>query len=273
MQDRSARRRIGGLTLGAGLVAGVYLGARSRGGGPRETTYPPLDTPKVIADGIWVVDSGPIRPAGLSLPVRMTVLRTPDGALMLHSPCHYTPELARQLEEIAPIRHLIAPSTAHWTFLKGWQAAYPDAVTWAVPGLRDRAQVRKAQVRIDKELGDDAPSDWASAITQGIVRGRGLCEAYFFHTASRTLILTDLIENLRAEKLPPGTAAVMGGLFATRGSVALHARAALLLGGDAARVAIARMVDLAPDVVLFAHGDVFMDDAAARLRRAFAWLL
>lgn len=273
MHNRSARKWAGRTALGAGVIAAAYLLARSNAGrNAPDVTYPPLDTPKPIADGLWIVDSGPIKPAGLALPLRMTVFRTSGGGLVLHSPCHHTPALARALEAIGPIEHLVAPTTAHWTFLKSWQDAFPNATTWAVPGLRGRAQVRKAGVRIDRDLADAAPPEWRDDIRQGLIRGRGLCEAYFFHAPSRTLVLTDLIENLTPAKMPPVTAAVMRALLATRGTVALHARAALLMGGAGTRAAIHAMLDLAPKTVLFAHGDVFSDDAEARLRHAFAWL-
>lgn len=256
----------------AGAITVTYLAVRWRVGESAEIVYPPLDILKPVAENIWIVDSGPIRPAGLSLPLRMTVFRTSGGGLLLHSPCHHTPALAQALETVGPIEHLVAPTTAHWTFLKGWQDAFPNATTWAVPGLRDRAQVRTSGVRIDRDLADKVPAEWRDEIRQGLIRGRGLCEAYFFHMASRTLVLTDLIENLAPAKLPPVTAAVMRVLLATRGTVGLHARAALLMGAADTRAAVDAMLELAPKTVLFAHGDVFTDDADARLRQAFAWL-
>ena len=132
--------------------------------------------------------------------------------------------------------------------------------------------MRRSDVRIDRDLGEQTPPEWGDQILQGLIRGRGLCEAYLFHAPSRTLVLTDLIENLAPRKLPPVTAAVMSTLLATRGTVPLHARAALRMGGAETRAAIHEMLDLDPETVLFAHGEVFTDDAAARLRQAFAWL-
>ena len=49
-------------------------------------TYPPLDVMKPVADGVWIVDSGPLRVLGMPLPVRMTVVRLASGDLWLHSP-------------------------------------------------------------------------------------------------------------------------------------------------------------------------------------------
>jgi Domain of unknown function (DUF4336) len=104
------------------------------------------------------VDCEPIRVAGgLPLPLRMTILRLANGDLLLHAPAQYSDESRRAIETLGPIRHLLAPSVGHWMFLRDWQRACPQAKTWAVAGLKDRSQVRAARIRIDGELGDDAP--------------------------------------------------------------------------------------------------------------------
>jgi hypothetical protein len=51
--------------------------------------YPPLNVPKKVADDIWIVDSGPNRPLGMRLPIRMTVIRLAEGGLLLHSPTEF----------------------------------------------------------------------------------------------------------------------------------------------------------------------------------------
>ena len=56
----------------------------------------PLDTPKPVAAGVWVVDSGPQRVLGLPIPLRMVVLRLADGGLWLHSPTRFSPALASE---------------------------------------------------------------------------------------------------------------------------------------------------------------------------------
>lgn len=271
-----AERRHGRtLLLGVGAAAigaALYLTR----GAPRDRNaiaYPPLDVPKPLGEGLWIVDSGPINAMGMQLPIRMTVLRLADGGLVLHSPTQYTPALARALRDLGPIRHLVAPSMAHWIFLAEWQAAYPDATTWAVPVLRDRAQVRSAKLRIDSDLGQSAPPAWAADIEQGLVTGSGgFQEAWFFHKPSRTLVLTDLIENLDPQKLGPVTAPLMRAVKATSGTSALHARAALRGHAGEVRAQVDRMIALAPEAVVFAHGDIFRGRGTEQLREGFAWL-
>lgn len=274
------RARSNGLMLAgvAVAVAGVWALARGRRRSDNPTarvraTYPPLDVPKRVAEDVWIVDSGPMNAMGFKLPVRMTIFRLQNGDLLLHSPTPFSAEVAKAVEALGPVRHLVAPNIAHWTFLADWQRAYPDATTWAAPGLRDRAQVRTSNVRIDAELGETAPAEWAGTLDQGIVRGgAGFNEVWFFHRQTRTLVLVDLIENLEPEKLPPIARLLMQASAATRGTTARYLRLPVRIGGSEAKKAVQAMVALKPDRVIFAHGRTFENDGAAELKRGFEWL-
>jgi pimeloyl-ACP methyl ester carboxylesterase len=273
------RRRAAGIVGIAGLATlGLWALARGRqrsddGTAHTQATYPPLDVPKAVAEDVWIVDSGPINAMGLKLPVRMTIFRLKDGDLLLHSPTPFSAEVATAIDALGQVRHLVAPNIAHWTFLADWQRAYPDATTWAAPGLRDRAQVRASTVRVDAELGETAPAEWADTLDQGIVRGgAGFNEVWFFHRQTRTLVLVDLIENLEPDKLPPVARLVMQASAATSGTTARYLRVPVRLGGQEAKKAVRAIVALEPDRVIFAHGQPFDSNGAAELKRAFEWL-
>jgi hypothetical protein len=277
MRTRSNGLIFAGATAVA--AAGVWaLAGRARRSDDQaartRATYPPLDVLKAVADGVWIVDSGPMSAMGLKLPVRMTIFQLKNGDLLLHSPTPYSAELAKAVEAFGRVRHLVAPNIAHWTFLADWQRAYPDATTWAAPGLRDRAQVRASDVRFDAELGGTAPVEWADTLDQGVIAGAaGFNEVWFFHRQTRTLVLVDLIENLQPEKLPPITRLLMQASAATRGTTARYLRVPVRFGGSRAKQAIQDMVALKPDRVIFAHGRTFESDGAARLKQAFEWLI
>ncbi len=240
-----------------------------------EATYPPLDVLKPVADGVWIVDSGPLRALGIPLPVRMTVVRLADGALWLHSPTRFDAGLHRAIAALGPIRHLVAPNIAHWTYLKDWQAQCPEALTWAAPNLRERRQVRRSGLRVDRILEDAAPPDWAADLRQVVVPGGfGFREVAFFHGASRTLILTDLVLNLEPAKMPALLRPFLrlARMTPPHGEPPPYLRLVIRLRRrDAARAA-ADLVGLAPERVVFAHGLWFAADGAARLRRSLRWL-
>lgn len=241
-----------------------------------QATYPPLDVLKPVADGVWIVDSGPLFLLGLPLPVRMTVVRLRNGDLWLHSPTRFDGELKRAMEEHGRIRHLIAPNSAHWLFLIEWQRNCPDALTWAAPGLRKRGQVKKSGVRLDRDLPDAPPSEWAGEINQVVVPGGGgFREVDFFHEPTRSLVLTDLVVNVEPEKLSPLARpfARMVGATAPNGRAPIYLRGIVALKRREAAEAALQMVEWGPERVIFSHGRWFERDGAAGLRRSLDWLL
>jgi hypothetical protein len=279
---RSASRRERAWLIGGGLagLATVALSSARPTRGPAlpgriVPGYPPLDTPKPIAPALFIVDST-LPMFGITLPVRMTVVRLPDGSLLLHSPTRYTEALRAELSRIGPVAHLVAPNSVHWMMLGAWQRAFPDATTWAAPGLRDRRQVQRSGVRLDRDMTDDAPQAWGGVLDLAIVPGGfGFREAVLFHHPSRTLVLTDLVLNLEPAKLPMLLRPVLR-LFGSTAPASMpppYLRMVVRLRRAAAAAAVRRMLALAPERAVFAHGRWFEGDAVRRLRRSFRWLL
>ena len=238
--------------------------------------YAPLDVPKQIARDVFVVDSLLPGPIGRVIPARMTVLRLPNGELVLHSPTRRTATLHAALACLGPIRHLVAPNGAHWMFVRDWQAVLPDAIAWAAPGLRRRARVRRSVVRFDHDLTQDAPEAWRGAITPiEVPGGFGFREMALFHAPSRTLVLTDLVLNLEPARLP----VLLRPLARAFGSVAPdgmpppYVRALFRRRLWDARLAAERLLACRPERVVFAHGRWFESDGTARLATSLRWLL
>lgn len=240
-----------------------------------DVTYPPLDVPKSVADDVWVVDSGPLKLMGMPIPLRMTVLRLPDGGLLLNSPTHFNLQLKSSLERIGPIAHLVAPNTVHWSFMKEWQAHCPGAMNWGAPGLRKRPAVISSGLKLDRDLADGAPAEFGGEVEVIVLRGAGFAEGTLFHRSSRTLVLTDLVVNVEPKKLPPLMAlgARLVGSTAPDGKAPVYARMAINAKREQASAVAQRLVALEPERVIFAHGAWFEQDGAARLRNSLGWLL
>jgi hypothetical protein len=242
---------------------------------PHPSTYPPLDVLKPVAENVWIVDSGPLQFFGLVLPLRMTVIRLAGGDLWLHSPTRLDDRLRAELDRLGRVRHLVAPNVAHWMFVRDWQQHYPHALTWAAPGLRERAQVKKSGVRLDYDLSDAPPGEWADELEQTIVPGgAGFREVAFLHRPSRTLVLTDVIVNLEADKLPliMRAFARLTGVLAPDGKAPAYVRLLIRMRRREAAAAAERLLAWAPERVIFSHGRWFERDGAALLRRSLAWL-
>ncbi len=240
-----------------------------------DATYPPLNVPKPVCDGVWIIDSGPQHLLGLTFPVRMTVVRLVDGGLWLHSPTKHTPQLLAALEALGPIRHLVAPDTAHWVHVSAWRTAVPDAEIWAAPGVVARAQGQGVDLHGARALSATPPDGWAGEMDQALFTGPGFAEVAFHHRPSRTLVLTDLVQALETTTLPLATRIFASLVRAATpdGATPLHLRLVLGRRRAANRAAAERLIGLDPTRVIFAHGAWFARDGQARLRRALTWLL
>jgi hypothetical protein len=239
--------------------------------------YRPIDTLKPVAEEIWLVD-GPIigfRYLGMRLPfpTRMTIVRLADGGLWVHSPTELTAALRADVEKLGPVRHLIAPNRIHYWWIGDWQRAFPDALAHAAPSVRDAAAARGAS--FDRDLSDQPTPEWAGQIDQLLVRGRYLTEAVFFHRASRTLILTDLIESFEAGKIEkPWLRLVMrlAGCLHPDGKMPIDLRMTFLGHRPEFRKAVLTMLAWRPERVIIAHGHWYAGNAVQELKRAFRWL-
>jgi short-subunit dehydrogenase len=160
-------------------------------------------------------------------------------------------------------------------FLKNWQSAIPDALTFSSPGLAGRSQVRTAGVRINRELDDGTPTEWAEDLATVLVSAPFFCEVAIFDKRSRTLILTDIVQNLDPKIFPPPIQplAHLLGITKPGGKAPIYLRLLLQLGGRSVQSAAQRLVAFSPEKVIFAHGDWFDNQATERLRRSLHWLL
>lgn len=145
-----------------------------------------------VPGAIWLCRYG-VRYFGCALEARMTVIRLADGRLILHSPCEITEKLKQEIAALGPVVAILAPGNFHYLHVPSAQAAFPAAKTYICPGV----EKKMPQMNYDAELGDVVPPDWADDLDQVLVHGsRWMREVAFFHKASKTLILVDLIENI-----------------------------------------------------------------------------
>lgn len=139
---------------------------------------------------VWYVDY-PVRFGTMDLVARMSVIRLSDGRLILHSPCEISPELKAAIEALGPVGWIVAPGNFHHLHVASAQAAFADAKTFICPGV----EKKQPSLAYDALLGDTPPEDWAGEIGTVLVDGNWIIdEVVLYHRASRTLIVTDLIE-------------------------------------------------------------------------------
>jgi hypothetical protein len=240
----------------------------------RANVYPPINYLKPVARNLWIIDGPAIRfgpwPFRMSFPTRATLIRTEAG-LFAHSPTALTPALRVELDRIGPPRWIVGPNPIHYWWIPDWHEAWPHAEVWLAPGIEKRAKGR-----IDfpaHPLSGAAGYPWDDAIATLPVPGRVMNEVVFFHRASRTLILTDFVENFEASKLG-GVArflARIGQALDPHGSMPRDMR--LAYKREDLRNAVTQMIAWDPERIILAHGRWYERNGTAELKRAFRWLL
>lgn len=216
---------------------------------------------------IWLREY-PIRYMGIRVNARMTVIRLSSGAVLLHSPCPFDGELAAEVAALGPVRAIIAPGDYHWMYVSSAQQRFPDADTYICPGVETKAP----DLKYDAVLTDEAPQLWAGELSQVLITGtKRIREVVFFHHASKTLIVVDIIENIGDDT--PGTNWVLRGWFFlfhqwNRAAPAPEYRTGW---GDRDTVAacLERVLQWDFQQIVLAHGDLITEDA--RTVAGHAW--
>lgn len=221
-----------------------------------------------IGTDIWVSDGPTVASAGFHYPTRMAVIKCADDQLFIWSPVVLTPELRVVVDQIGMVRHIVAPNHLHHLALTEWAAAYPKAHLHAAPRLAAKRQ----DLAFHDTLFDTGP--WAAEIDQVVVTGNVLTtEVVFFHRASKTVLLTDLLQ-----QFPPGYYTGWRGIIArldlmTGDAPQVPRKFRLAFTNrKAARTAVRQILGWPAAQVVIAHGEIVPSDGQAFLRKAFAWL-
>ena len=238
--------------------------------------YPPLNTMKPVAPDVWIVD-GPIIRFGVQLakapfPTRMTIVRL-GGRLFIHSPTLLTDSLRRDVAATGEVAWIIGPNRLHYFWIPDWRKAFPEASIYLAPGIEEQARGRIdfPHLALDRDSG----FPWDDAISTLPVGGGYFTEIVFFHHPSRTLILTDLIENFERSKLGAFMRWLtrLGGVQDPDGQTPRDMRLTFARRRGEFGAAAERMIAWGPERVILAHGRWYERDGAKELRRAFRWAL
>lgn len=219
---------------------------------------------------LYMADGPTVSFYGFPYPTRMAVARLSDGSAWVWSPVALTESLASAVESIGPVRYIVSPNKIHHLFLGEWADRWPEAELFAPPGLAKR----RRDLHFTGELGDAPESRWAEDIDQVIFRGSfAMEEVVFFHRASRTVIICDLIQRHDEAKMHgwKGKLMRLDSLVGERGSTPREWRASFL-HRRFARAARRKVLDWPADRLLIAHGQCAESGANAIISRALSWI-
>jgi hypothetical protein len=206
---------------------------------------------------------------GFHYPTRMAVIRLSGNDLFVWSPVALTSDLQAAADALGTVRHLVAPNSLHHVFIADWKRAYPDARTYATPGL----QAKRKDIAFDENLESARIAGWPEEIEHVLMPNGITNEVVLFHRPSGTVIFTDLIQQFPARWFSGWRAVVAKWdlMLGPEPSVPRKFRMAFT-DRRAARASLERILDWPAEKVLMAHGKPVAENGRAFIRRAFGWL-
>ncbi len=222
---------------------------------------------ELVPGQLWVADE-PFARMGFEIGARMTLVRLASG-LLVHSPITLTDTLKREIDALGPVACIVAPSGMHYLDVPPFARAYPDARVYAA----EEAQRPLKDVTIAGVLGDQPAPEWAGELKQVVMRGSRLYrEVDFFHPASRTLIVTDLMFNIPEHS--SGTTRIWAKLLGILGRPSMSRSFHLTVRDRAAvQASLERIQAWDFDRIILSHGQIVETGGKAAFERAFARFL
>lgn len=222
-------------------------------------------------DGIWIVNGPEVAYslAGVVIPcpTRMTVIKLKDGSLWLHSPVCCSPKLVAAIENLGKVSTIVAPNAYHYTFLADWMEKFPESMIFSVPNLK-----KKLPHIGFSSLCEQPPEIWSGEIDLHVAEIGNFTEAVFFHHLTRTLIVTDLMQNFEADRVRNAfvrTLLTLGGATGPNGRPSIEIRMATLLHRKALGMCVNHMLAWQPKGIILSHGACYRSDAVIEIERAF----
>ncbi len=221
----------------------------------------------IVPGRIWHAQQG-LRIGPLSVTTRATFVKLADGSVWVHSPISPTPELQADLAQVGPVRYVVAPNRSHHLFFAQFLEAFPQAHGYVAPGLAEK----RPDLAVHSVLDTRTVQPWSGELSSVLVEGLPvLNETVWFHDASGTLIITDLLfcfgpHNTGLGRLSARLLGVYGRLgmsramkFMVKDRAALARTASWLLSRDVRRIVLG-------------HDQIIEHDARDKLTRAFEWI-
>ncbi len=213
-----------------------------------------------VAPGVFHATATLRMPAFVRFPIRMTVLRTGRGVVVV-SPIEIDDALAAEVDALGPVRAIVAPNALHHLFLAGARRRWPGARLLGAQALR----AKRPDLTFDGALDAHDPELQPEIDVVRIEGAPAFDEHVLLHGPSRTLIVTDLVFNVRhAPNL--ATWLVFALVAGTYGRLR-HSRMWRFFTKDRAALeeSLGRVLARDFDRLIVAHGDVVESGAKALL--------
>ena len=219
-------------------------------------------------DGLWTVTHAFLA-LGVPLTTRMTLAKVSNTEWAAISPVPLSDESIQSINSVAQVRYLIAPNNYHHLFINDAKSYWPDARLFVPQSLiAKRPDLESANI-----ITADEQFPWSADLQTFPVHGSRMIEEFlFYHSSSKTLVITDLCFNMQHPKGIRQTFFTL--MTGTKGELKTSRMIKLLFGDkNAMRESVNNALAMPFERLIVAHGNIVESEAAQRLRAAMSWLI
>lgn len=222
-----------------------------------------------VASNVWCVTQG-LKLLGVNFGCRMTVIRLNDGSLWVHSPVRLNMDLQKELENMGPVKYIIAPNSFHHLFARGFQDAFPQAKFYCVSNLPKKRPDLESPLLLDPASN----FSWQKEISFELLEGsKTYEEALFFHQESQSLIITDLVFHFQNERTFYEKLFFLLVGVPTNTLVSSRLVKTLMRNRSAACEVLQKVLKWDFQRIILAHGEIKEKEAKTSLRQALKYVV
>ncbi len=220
-----------------------------------------------IAPSLWI-HTQDFAMQGVEVGTRSILIEYAPEKLMLICPGPSSVPYAEHINALGQMAHIVAPNGFHHLYLPKAAKHWPEAQVWG-PGAVKKKQPDVALTQLEP----DFVFPWQDTVKTLATRGTLLQEYVFFHEASRTLVVTDLVFNVLHPK--GWKAHLLTFVMGTRGKLACSRliKRVALKDRAAFKQSLQTILKWDFERIVMAHGEVLEKNARNAFTQAMAFVL
>jgi hypothetical protein len=223
-----------------------------------------------VDENIWNIEGDKVTMLTIPFHTRMTIIRLPDSKLWLHSPVALNTKRINAIRKLGEVSYIIAPNIFHHLFIEDWLKEFPSARLWGAEGLPKK----RTELNFSGVLKNTPEQEWSKEIDQLYFQGsKILPEVVFFHKQSKTVIMTDLIQNhdRSQEKIFWKIVKKLNGVLSPNGGVPIDLRMTIR-DKKIARKSLSKLLNWEFEKLIIGHGLCIESNAKEYVSNKFKWL-
>ena len=218
-----------------------------------------------LAENVWLLKQ-PLKFIGTEVGTRTTIIRLSDRSLWIHSPGPELPRFYQTFKQLGEVKYLVAPNPLHHMFLPTAMRMFPDATGYG-PAAVQKKHPELSLTHLEKQT----PPEWNSEIEMlSLNEGLRLDEKVFYHPQSQTLLMTDLLFNMKGKDWPTRFMLYLEGVSDKLGCTRLVS-IVLLKDRKQMRHLTEKILQWDFKRMIMCHGEVIENEAREGFTKAMAW--